>query len=137
MEAFIREGRLFRVSGFNPSHRQLFLQSDAVAVERTTSRVEVSFAHVRLMFLKPYFRDGLQVRRATPAEFSELKERHGLEAEDAHWTWMLERDGGCFVVGSNPSWREAEYELMGDRRFLYDASRPWPPDFPVQSGQLD
>lgn len=36
MTDFVREGRLFRVSGFNPSHRQLFLTSEALREDRTT-----------------------------------------------------------------------------------------------------
>lgn len=136
MADFVREGRLFRVSAFNPSHRQLFLTSEATLVDRTTTRVEVCVGHVELMFLKSYYENGLHVRQASAEEFAVLRERHGIPAEDAAYTWMLERDGGSFVVGAHPSWREAEYELMGDRTSLYDASRPWPPEFPVESGHV-
>jgi len=86
------------------------------------------------MFLKPFYRDGVHIRRASSQEFSVLQERHGLEAADAEYTWMLEPDGDSFVLSGKPSRREAEYELMGDREMLYDASLPWPPDFPVTSG---
>lgn len=136
MTDFIREGRLFRVIGFLPSHRQLFLASEATLVDRTTTRVEVSFGHVELMFLKPFYRNGLHIRRATEAEFGLLGERHGIPAEDAAYTWMLERDGDSFVVAGRPSWREAEYALMGERESLYDPREPWPPDFPAESGQV-
>ncbi|MEU8545044.1 hypothetical protein AB0C52_34440 [Streptomyces sp. NPDC048717] len=136
MADFVREGRLFRVSGFLPSHRQLFLVSEATLVDRTTTRVEVYMGHVELMFLKPYYRDGLHIRRATATEFGVLSERHGIPARDAVYTWMLERDGGSFVVSGNPSWREAEYALMGDRRSLYDPREFWPPEFPAESGQV-
>ena len=47
---------------------------------------------------------------------------------------MLERDGDSFVVSSIPNWREAEYELMGERESLYDG--PWPPEFPAESGNV-
>ncbi|MGW7409148.1 hypothetical protein ACWGI9_36575 [Streptomyces sp. NPDC054833] len=137
MADFIRQGRLFRVVGFNPSHRQLFLASEALAVDRTTTHVEVYFGHVELMLLKPYYRDGLHIRRATPEEFAVLRDRHKLDPGDAGYTWMLDPDGDSFVIGGRPSWREAEYELMGDREALYDASQPWPPDFPVESGTVD
>ncbi|MEU9185843.1 hypothetical protein AB0D14_15065 [Streptomyces sp. NPDC048484] len=138
MADFIRGGRLFRVVGFNPSHRQLFLTSESLAVNRTTSQVEVYIGHVRLMLLKPYYREGVHIRRASPDEFAVLRDRHKLEPGDAEYTWMLEPDGGdSFVIGGKPSWREAEYELMGDREALYDTSKPWPPDFPVESGQAD
>ncbi|MFD9565243.1 hypothetical protein [Streptomyces sp. NPDC059994] len=138
MTDFIREGRLFRVVGFDPSHRQLMLQSDALAVDRTTTRIEVYIGHVELMFLKPYYRNGLHIRRATAAEFAVLSERHGIPADDSAYTWMLEPDdGGSFVVGGNPGWREAEYELMGGREYLYDWSKPWPPEFPAESGTVD
>ncbi|MFF4491057.1 hypothetical protein ACFY0F_32110 [Streptomyces sp. NPDC001544] len=137
MTDFIREGRLFRVIGYNPSHRQLFLSSDALPEQRTTTRIEVYVGHVRLMLLKPYYRNGLHIRRASAEEFAVLKDRHELEASDAEYTWMLEPDGGdSFIVGGQPSWREAEYELMGDREALYDSSLPWPPDFPVESGTV-
>lgn len=137
MTDLIREGRLFRVSGFDPSHRQLFLTSEATLVDRTTTQIEVYIGHVELMFLKPYYRKGLYVRRATLAEFATLSERHDIPAQDAAYTWMLERGGGSFVVGSNPNWREAEYALMGERQSLYDPREPWPPDFPAVSGQVD
>ncbi|MET9348694.1 hypothetical protein [Streptomyces termitum] len=135
MTDLIREGRLFRVTAFLPSHRQLFLSSPATLVDQTTTRVEVCFGHVELMFLKPLYRDGLHIRRATAEEFAVLRERHGIPEESSSWTWMLERDGDSFVVAANPSWREAEYELMGDLQSLYDA--PWPPEFPMESGHVD
>ncbi|GAQ54237.1 hypothetical protein [Streptomyces acidiscabies] len=136
MTDLVREGRLFRVVGFNPSHRQLYLASEALAIDRTTTRVEVYIGHVELMLLKPFYRDGVHVRRASPEEFAVLRERHRLEAADAEYTWMLEPDGDSFVVGGRPSWREAEYEAMGDREALYDASLPWPPEFPAQWGTV-
>ncbi len=136
MTDFVREGRFFRVSGFNPSHRQLFLTSEPTLADRTTTRVEVYIGHVELMFLKPYYENGVHIRRATAAEFAVLHERHGIPAEDAVYTWMLERDGDSFVVGGNPSWREAEYELMGERQSLYDPREPWPPEFPAESGHV-
>ncbi|WP_328902465.1 hypothetical protein OHR86_23410 [Streptomyces sp. NBC_00441] len=136
MTNFIREGRLFRISGFNPSHRQLFLTSEATQVDRTTTRVEVYFGNVSLMFLKPLYRDGLYIRRANTAEFGVLRERHGIPEEDAAYTWMLERDGDSFVRSGRPSWREAEYERMGERQSLYDPQEPWPPNFPAESGQI-
>ena len=136
MADFIREARLFRVVGFHPSHRQLMLQSDALAVDRTTTRVEVHFWHVELMFLKPIYQDGLHIRRASAAEFSELRERHGIDADSAQYTWMIERDGGSFVVGGPPSWREAESPFAG-RESLFDFSKPWPPEFPAEWGTVD
>jgi hypothetical protein len=136
MPDFIRTGRLFRVAGFNPSHRQLFLQSEALACDRTTTRVEVYIGHVELMLLQPLYSNGLHIRRATSEELAVLRERHGVEPSDAEYTWMLDPDGGSFVVGGIPSWREAEYELMVDREFLYDMSKPWPPDYPVETGHV-
>lgn len=136
MTDLIREGRLFRVIGFLPSHRQLYLASEATLVDQTTTRVEVCIGHVELMFLKPIYRNGLHIRRATAAEFAVLSERHGISEESAAYVWMLERDGDSFVVGGQPSWREAEYELMGERESLYDPSKPWPPAFPAEWGQV-
>ncbi|MDQ0907550.1 hypothetical protein QFZ22_003535 [Streptomyces canus] len=88
------------------------------------------------MLLRPYYRDGVHIRRATAEEFAGLGERHRLAAEDAAYTWMLEPDGDSFVVSGTPSRREAEYALMGDREALYDASLPWPPDFPADAGTI-
>lgn len=132
MTDFIRTGMLFRVSGFNPSHRQLFLQSEATLIDGTLTRSEVHIGNVRLMLLQPYFRNGLHIRQARPEEFAVLAERHELEPDEAIYTWMMDPDGGSFVVASNPDWREAEYALMGDRESLYDG--PWPSDFPMASG---
>jgi hypothetical protein len=87
------------------------------------------------MLLKPLYSDGLHIRQATAAEFAVLSERHGIPAEDAEYTWMLEPDGGSFVVGANPSWREAERALMGDRESLY-SGEPWPQGFPMESGHV-
>lgn len=136
MSDFIRRGRLFRVVEFNPSHRQLFLASEALVEDRTTTRVEVYFGHVELMLLKPYYRNGLHIRRAGPDEFAVLRERHKLEPGDAEYTWMLEPHGDSFVISGRPSWREAEYKLMGDRKTLYNAHLPWPPDFPAEYGSV-
>ncbi|MFG1705307.1 hypothetical protein ACFLIM_19135 [Nonomuraea sp. M3C6] len=133
---FTRQGRLFRVVRFDPSHRQLLLRSDAVAVDRTTTVVEVHIGHVELMLLKPIYRDGLHIRRASPAEFAELRERHGLEADAAGWTWMIERYGGSFVVGGQPAWRETEYP-PADRELLFDFTKPWPPGYPAQWGIVE
>ncbi|WNO71691.1 hypothetical protein [Streptomyces sp. AM8-1-1] len=63
-----------------------------------------------------------------------LAERHGLEPEEAIYTWMLDPDSDSFVVGSPPDWREAEYAMMGGRESL--CAGPWPPDFPTDSGNL-
>lgn len=134
MTDFIRSGRLFRVVGFNPSHRQLFLWSEATLVDGTSTRIEVSTGHVELMLRQPYHRNGLHTRRAGPEEFAVLAERHGLESADAAYTWMLDPDSDSFVVGGNPVWREAEYALMGSRESLYDG--PWPPDFAAESGSV-
>ncbi|MFE9539638.1 hypothetical protein [Streptomyces sp. NPDC006691] len=134
MTEYISGKRLFRVVGFDPSHRQLKLWSEATAIDETSTRVEVWIGHVELMFLKPYYRDGLHIRRATETEFAELRERHQLTEEDAEWTWMLASDGS-FVVSGNPSWREAEFSLM-DRESLFDHSKPWPPVYPAQWGTV-
>ncbi|MEU1192032.1 hypothetical protein [Streptomyces sp. NPDC005859] len=134
MQDFVREGRLFRVVSFAASHRQLLLRSEPTAVDGTNTRVEVYFGHVELMLLKPVYQKGIHVRRASEAEFAELKERHDLVADDADFTWMIEPDGNSFVLSSAPSWREA------DRRFedpsLFDFAQPWPPDFPVEYGSV-
>lgn len=134
MPDFVREGRLFRVVSFAASHRQLLLRSDALAVDGTDTRVEVYFGHVELMLLKPIYQKGLHVRRASEAEFAVLKERHDLAADDAGFTWMIEPDGGSFVVSAEPAWREAA-RVFGDPS-LFDFSQPWPPDFPVESGSV-
>ncbi|MET9874367.1 hypothetical protein ABZZ36_07010 [Actinacidiphila glaucinigra] len=69
------------------------------------------------------------------AEFAVLQERHDLPADDAVFTWMIESDGDSFVVSGNPSWREADREFEDPS--LFDFSRPWPPDFPVEYGEVD
>ncbi|MFB7338130.1 hypothetical protein FNH09_29350 [Streptomyces adustus] len=135
MPDFVREGRLFRVVSFSPSHRQLMLRSDALAVDNTDTRVEVYFGHVELMLLKPIYEQGIHVRRASEAEFAVLKERHDLVADDADFTWMIEADGGSFVISGAPSWREADREF--DDPSLFHFGQPWPPDFPMEHGSVD
>jgi hypothetical protein len=136
MPDFVRTGRLFRVVGFNPSHRQLYFASEALAVDGTTTRVEVCFGHVELTLLRPYYQDGVHIRRATAREFAVLSEQHRLTAEDAEYTWMVAPECDSFVLSGTPSRREAEYALMGDREARYDASLPWPPGFPAEYGTL-
>ncbi|WP_055588202.1 hypothetical protein [Peterkaempfera griseoplana] len=136
MAEFIREGRLFRVTRYDPSHRQLQLRSDATEVDRTSTRVEVCFWHVELMLLRPIYAKGLHIRRASADEFAELARRHDLTEDAARFTWMLERHGDGFVVGGPPSWREAEFPFTDGRSSLFDFSRPWPPEFPAQWGSL-
>ncbi|MER6097945.1 hypothetical protein ABT154_19200 [Streptomyces sp. NPDC001728] len=136
MKDLVREGAFPRVSGFLPSHRQLLLISEATLVDGTTPRVEVCFGLVKLMFLKPLYRNGLHIRWASTAEFGVLSARHGDPAEDAAYTWVLDPDGEGFVVCAHPSWREAEYALMGERQPLYDPRGPWPPEFPAESGHV-
>lgn len=134
MSELVREGRLFRVVSFAPSHRQLILRSDATLIDGTDTRVEVYFGHVELMLLKPLYEKGLHVRRASDAEFEELRRRHDLVADDASHTWMIAPDDGSFVVSGAPAWREAV------RRFedpsLFDFAVSWPPDFPAESGTV-
>ena len=134
MQEFVREGRLFRVVSFNPSHRQLILRSDATLIDGTDTRVEVYFGHVELMLLKPIYEKGLKIRRAGEAEFAELRERHELSAEDAAYTWLIDPAGGSFVVSGAPAWREAA--CVYEDPSLFDYTHTWPPDFPVESGTV-
>ncbi|MEU9185842.1 hypothetical protein AB0D14_15060 [Streptomyces sp. NPDC048484] len=134
MSEFVREGRLFRVVSFAPSHRQLILRSDATLIDGTDTRVEVFFGHVDLMFLKPIYRKGLRVRRASETEFATLRGCHGLAADDASSTWMIDPDGGSFVLSGDPAWREGTCRFEDPS--LFDFSRPWPSDFPVESGTV-
>ncbi|MFQ6145259.1 hypothetical protein ACLMNJ_19605 [Streptomyces seoulensis] len=135
MPDFMREKRLFRVVSFAASHRVLLLRSDATAVDATGTRVEVYFGHVDLMLLKPIYEEGIHVRRASQEEFAVLKGRHGLAADDAAFTWMIEPDGDSFVISGDPSWREAARKFEDPS--LFDFSQPWPPDFPVEYGNID
>ncbi|MFD5077788.1 hypothetical protein [Streptomyces sp. NPDC058371] len=134
MPDFVREGRLFRVVSFAPSHRQLLLRSDALAIDQTDTRVEVYFGHVDLMLLKPIYEKGIHVRRASEAEFAVLKGRHDLVTDDAAFTWMIEPYGDTFVLSAEPAWREAA--RMYEDPSLFDFNQPWPPDFPVEFGSI-
>ncbi|MEU1517290.1 hypothetical protein ABZ490_34935 [Streptomyces sp. NPDC005811] len=134
MSEFVREGRLFRVVSFAPSHRQLILRSDATLIDGTDTRVEVYFGHVELMLLKPIYRNGLRVRRASETEFAKLRECHDLAADDAVSTWMIDPDGGSFVLSGDPAWREAACRFEDPS--LFDFSQSWPPDVPVESGTV-
>ncbi|MFI2431068.1 hypothetical protein [Streptomyces sp. NPDC018693] len=60
-----------------------------------------------------------------------MRAGHGTVACLSRESW------DSFVISRKPSWREAEYELMGDREALYDTSKPWPPGFPAESGLVD
>ncbi|MFF0097569.1 hypothetical protein ACFYSF_47905 [Streptomyces canus] len=134
MPEFVREGRLFRVVSFDPSHRQLILRSDATLIDETDTRVEVYFGHVELMLLKPIYEEGLRIRRAGEAEFTELRERHDLSAEDAAYTWLIDPAGRSFVVSGVPEWREAPCTF--EEPSLFDYTHSWPPDFPLEAGTV-
>lgn len=134
MPEFVREGRLFRVVSFDPSHRQLILRSDATLIDGTDTRVEVYFGHVELMLLKPIYEKGLRIRRAGEAEFAVLRERHDLSAEDAAYAWLIDPAGGDFVVSGRPEWREAACTF--EEPSLFDYTHPWPEGFPVESGTV-
>ncbi|MFD5077795.1 hypothetical protein [Streptomyces sp. NPDC058371] len=134
MPDFVREGRLFRVVSFAPSHRMLLLRSEPTAIDQTDTRVEVYFGHVELMLLKPIYEKGIHVRRASEAEFAVLKERHDLATDDAAFIWMIEAGGDSFVLSGDPSWREADREF--DDPSLFDFNQPWPPDFPMEYGSI-
>ncbi|MFF2010019.1 TetR/AcrR family transcriptional regulator [Streptomyces sp. NPDC058195] len=49
---------------------------------------------------------------------------------------MPDPDGGGFVIGGNPNWRETAYALLTGRESLHGPSRPWPPGFPVETGRV-
>jgi hypothetical protein len=63
-----------------------------------------------------------------------LKERHDLATDEAAFTWMIEPDRDSFVVSGEPAWREAD--RVFEDPSLFDFSRPWPPDFPVEFGSV-
>jgi hypothetical protein len=124
MADFVRAGRTFQVWNFTPSHRQLVLRSNASSSEGTTTRVEVYFGHVDLVFLRTVY-EGVHIRRPQPHETEELAERFAIEPDmrpDLYLIGAGHLDG--FVVSGRPAWREAE--RLYSAPSMFDFSLEWP-----------
>jgi hypothetical protein len=134
MSEFTRSDRVFKVWSFDVSHRHLILRSDPVAIDNTTTRVEIYFGHVEFMLLKPVYR-GIHVRPATSAEFDDVARFAGLDSDARNCTWMLEGEGNSCVVSSRPSWREAPRPYAAPS--LFSASQPWPPGPDLTFGSVE
>lgn len=113
--------RLFRVSSFAPSHRQLIIRSDPEPGHDT--RVEIYFGNVDYMALRPIFQ-GLHVRVATAEEVEALTGRHGPELEPQYCFVVDTGPPLSYVLSGQPSWREAP--MAFDDPSLFDFSKPWP-----------
>jgi len=130
---FRREGRIFRLVTFTPSHRQLIIRSDAHESEGERTRIEIYFGHVELMFIQPEY-DALHLRKAADAERAEMVARFGLSDLNAGF-YLLNPDGNHFIASGKPMWREAPRSF--DDPSLFDFSMPPPLPSDVDWGVID
>ena len=130
-----RSQRIFRLSSFNPTHRQLTLRSDPGTPEEGGLRIEFYFGNVSYLALQPLLR-GIAVRRATPEEQASLGDRFGIPADQREYIFLV-TDGSpvCFVVSGEPSWRQAERRV--DDPSLFDFGQPWPPTTDMEWGSIE
>jgi hypothetical protein len=134
MMAGYKADRLFRVSSFNPNHRQLIIRSDPEPGPGRETRVELYFGNVRYMALQPILRR-VDVRRATPDEGVEVGDRFGLPMDAREYLFLLDTaEPMSFVVSGKPSWREAVRAF--DEPSLFDFSQAWPPGPEMTYGEV-
>jgi hypothetical protein len=120
-----RSGRIFRLSTFNPTHRQLTLRSDPGAPEDGALRIEFYFGNVSYLALQPLLR-GIAIRRAMSEEQRLLGDRFGIPDDQREYIFPLtDSFPASFVVSGQPSWRQAERRV--DDPSLFDFDQPWPP----------
>jgi hypothetical protein len=133
MAAF-SSGRMFRVSSFNPTHRQLIIRSDPERGPDSAARIEIYFGNVEYMALSPWLR-GVNVRRASAAERELIRDRFGIE-ESLDYAFIV-ADGPplSFVISGKPAWREAVRAV--DEPSLFDFSAPWPPGDEMKWGGVE
>ena|SRR5215813_3802813 len=132
--ASFQSDRIFRMSSFNPTHRQMILRSDPVSDPNANKRIELHFGNVEYMALRPILR-GVNVRPANMLERSEIAGRYGIE-RNLEFAFIL--DEGLpmsFVISGHPSWRAARCAIDDPSLFLVPP--PWSPELETDSGVVD
>lgn len=102
-----RSDRYFRVWQYAVGHRRLLLRSSRNMPPDT--RIEIYFANVDLMLLRPRY-DGLVIRRADDEACEKVGLDHGVEVKPGR-LFLLGRNPRSFVVSAPPQWREDEGEM--------------------------
>lgn len=69
--------RIFRLSSFNPTHRQLILRSDPCTLADGASRVEIYFGNVSYVAVQPLMK-GVVVRAASSMEQISVGDRFDI-----------------------------------------------------------
>jgi hypothetical protein len=112
----------------------LILRSEPTAVEGTSTRAEIYFGNVQLLFVRPVY-EGIHVRVASTAQREDILQRLDIaEALDAY-VYLLSLRGLDFVVSSTPAWREARRGF--DEPSLFDFGEPWPCESTATWGEVD
>ncbi|NEC85155.1 hypothetical protein [Streptomyces sp. SID12501] len=102
-----RSDRYFKVWQYTVGHRRLILRSSRDRPPDT--RIEIYFANVDLMLLRPSY-DGLVIRRADDEECRQVGLDHGVEVEPGS-LFLLGGGLRSFVVSAPPQWQEDEGEM--------------------------
>nr|MDT0657793.1 hypothetical protein [Micromonospora sp. DSM 115978] len=126
--------RVFRVSSFNPTHRQMILRSDPANIQDGALRVEIYFGNVAYLAVQPVMQS-VAVRRATEDEQVGLGDRFGIAAAEREFMYLLtDVSPVSFVISGQPSWRQAERRF--DEPSLFDFGQPWPPGDGMEWGTI-
>ncbi|MFJ3697206.1 hypothetical protein ACIPW9_24145 [Streptomyces sp. NPDC090052] len=99
-----RSDRYFRVWQYAVGHRRLLLRSSRDSPPDT--RIEIYFANVDLMLLRPRY-DSLVIRRAEDEECRKTGLDYGVEVKPGR-LFLLGGDLRSFVVSAPPQWHEDE-----------------------------
>lgn len=102
----LRPDRYFKVGQYSVGHRRLLLRSPRDTPQAT--RVEVHFACVELMLLRPSSQ-GLVVRSTTDGESRTVLHEHGIEPQEGQYVFALADDLSMgFVISAPPQRHEDE-----------------------------
>ncbi|MFJ2395702.1 hypothetical protein ACIOTI_23475 [Streptomyces sp. NPDC087843] len=101
-----RSDRSFKVWQYAVGHRQLLLRSSRDMPPDT--RIEIYFANVDLMLLRPSY-SGLVIRRGDGEECREVGLDYGVEVKPGR-LYVLGGGLKSFVVAAPPQWHEDEGE---------------------------
>jgi hypothetical protein len=127
--------RIFRVSSFNPTHRQLILRSDPGTATDGAARIEIYFGNVAYMALQPLLQ-GVAIRRASVDEQANLGDRYEIASGEREFIYLVsEVPPTSFVVSGQPSWRQAERSVNDSS--LFDFNQPWPPTDGMEWGTIE
>lgn len=132
--ADFQSARIFRVSSFNPTHRQLIIRSDPEFGPGNETRIELYFGNVEYLAMRPILQ-GIRVHAASLDERDIVRDRFGIESNLEYLFRLDDSTPMSFVISGNPSWRSGIRAV--DEPSLFDFSQAWPPGPDVSWGTVE